>query len=152
MNAIPATSETAYLTGQAALNVPTDNGDFADWHFTEVFLSGRGRFPIAGQNFIDTRSLLGNYGIRECSDALRKHGLALGASQKVYAANYVRAILDLVVSNILQGHVPHHITVNDTLDSDTDLAELQSQIVALKHKMTDSSSFSLLEQWHAQLQ
>jgi hypothetical protein len=150
MNALPATSETAYLTGQAALNVPTDSGDFADWHFTEVFLSGRGRFSIAGQNFIDTRSLLGNYGIRECSDALRKHGLVLGTSQKVYAANYVRAILDLVVSNILQGHIPHHITVSDTLDSEADNAELEKQIVALKHKMTDSNTLSLLEQWHYQ--
>jgi hypothetical protein len=51
MRAFPITSLKHYLTGQAALNVPSKSGDFADWHFTEVFLSGRGKLPVAGRDF-----------------------------------------------------------------------------------------------------
>lgn len=147
---LPATSPEHYLTGQAALNVPSDDGDFADWHFTEVFLSGRGRFVVAGENFIDTTPLLGTYGIRECADVLREHGLQIPEHEKVYAANHVRAVLDLVLSALEKGQVPSHITVDDTLDSEASRRDLSEQIERLKMRMTDRTALTLFEQWEKQ--
>jgi hypothetical protein len=150
MHHIPATSETQYLTGRAALNVPYEDNTFADWHFDEVFLSGRGRFRIAGRDLPDTSSLLGTYGIRECSAVLKRYGVALEPHEKVYAANHVRALLDLVVSSILKGKSPSHVTVNDTLDTEQSLHDFRLQVAALKTKITDSVTLSLLTTWEQQ--
>lgn len=152
MSVFPNTSQKNYLTGQAALNVPREDGHFADWHFTEVFLSGHGKLPIAGQDFPDTSHLLGSYGVRECAGVLRRYGLALKAEQKVYAANHVRAALDLVIAGIFKGQVPSHITLDDTLDEAEDLIAFNEQINILKQHITDRFPFSLpfLEQWQAQ--
>jgi hypothetical protein len=51
---IPETTETEYLTGITALNIPTEEGDFSDWHFIDTFLRGKVRFRIAGKNIADT--------------------------------------------------------------------------------------------------
>jgi len=129
---LPATSQQHYLTGQAALNVPYEDNTFADWHFDEVFLSGRGRFRVAGQDFPDTSHLLGAYGIRECGGVLRRYGVKLGEGEKVYAANHVRAVLDLVVSTLSKGKIPAHVTVADTLDSEESLKDFREQLDLLK--------------------
>lgn len=150
MNTLPSTSRTHYLTGQAALNVPGDDDSLADWHFNEVFLSGRGRFPIAGRDFPDTSNLLGTYGIRECAQVLRRYGLAIEQNKKVYAANHVRAALDLVVAAISKGQVPHHVTIDDTLDTEEGARDFGEQIGLLKQRITDRITLSLLEQWESQ--
>lgn len=150
MNSLPATSKEHYLTGQAALNVPYEDNTFADWHFDEVFLSGHGRFPVAGRDFPDTSNLLGQYGIRECAGVLRRYGLKLGKNEKVYAANHVRAVLDLVVSTLSKGQVPVHVTVSDILDSDESLRDFREQIHLLKERITDRVTLSLLAQWEQQ--
>lgn len=147
---LPTTSPEHYLTGQAALNVPSDDGDFADWHFTATFLSGRGRFAIAGKNFLDTTNLLGNYGISERAEVLRKHGVPIPENEKVYAANHVRAVLDLVLSALAKGQVPSHITVADTIDSETGRKDLAEQTERLKTQITDRTILSLFEQWEHQ--
>jgi hypothetical protein len=150
MNQLPVTSEEHYLTGQAALNVPYEDNTFADWHFDEVFLSGRGRFPVAGRDFPDTSPLLGTYGIRECASVLRRYGVQLGENEKVYAANHVRAVLDLVVSTLSKGKIPVHVTVGDTLDSEESLREFRAQVRLLKERVTDRVTLSLLAQWEQQ--
>jgi len=150
MNHIPSTSPEHYLTGQAALNVPYDDNTFADWHFDEVFLSGRGRFRVAGQDFPDTSQFLGSYGVRECSAVLRRYGVKLDDGEKVYAANHVRAVLDMVVSALSKGKVPAHVTVDDTLDSPESLRDFHEQLGALKKRITDSVTLSLLHRWEQQ--
>lgn len=147
MNHLPTTSEKNYLTGQAALNVPTEGGDFADWHFTEVFISGRGKLPVAGRDLPDSGQYLGNYGVRECSDILRQHGVNIAPGQKVYVASHVRAALDIVLSAVSKGKVPHHITIEDTLDSPEDQKELQDQISNLRSRITDQVTLSFFNQW-----
>ena len=150
MNTLPVTSRDHYLTGQAALNIPMEDGRFADWHFSEVFLSGRGRFQVAGENFPDTTHLLGFYGIRECSEVLRRHGLSLPASERVFAANPVRAALDLVLSAVSNGKVPLHVTLDDTLDDGAMRQDFDAQLQSLKRRMADRAALSLLEQWEQQ--
>jgi hypothetical protein len=147
MNIFPTTSEVNYITGKAALNVPNEDGTFADWHFDATFLSGRGKIRLAGKDTPDTSNLLGNYGIRECSGVLRRFGVSLQADEKVYAANHIRAILDMVVSTLAKNKIPEHVTVQDMLDTPEALEELHTQVTLLKQKITDQITLSLLTQW-----
>ena len=147
MNSLPHTSETHYITGKAALNVPNDDGSFADWHFDEVFLSGRGKIRVAGADAPETTGLLGSYGIRECSGVLMRFGVAVEEGEKVYVANYIRALLDMALSAIAKRRVPDHVSVQDMLDSPQDVKELHVQVQNLKEKMTDQVALSLLSQW-----
>lgn len=147
MDTFPHTSERNYITGKAALNVPNKDGSFADWHFDEVFLSGRGKIRIAGQDATETATLLGNYGIRECGGVLRRFGVSLPTDDKVYAASHIRAILDMVLYSIANQRPPEHVTVHDMLDAPEDVAELQTQVKTLQSKITDKITSSLLTQW-----
>ena len=147
MNTIPHTSEQNYITGKAALNVPNPDGSFADWHFDEVFLSGRGKIRVAGKDTPPTLDLLGSYGIRECSGVLRRFGVSVPTEEKIYAASHVRAILDMVLSSIVKHKQADHVTALDLIDRDEEITELKSQVQALKQKITDQISLSLLNQW-----
>ena len=147
MNYLPPTSAKNYITGRAALNIPYEDYTFADWHFTEVFLSGRGKFRVAGREAPDTSNFFGDYGIRECSAVLRRCGVAIHDGQEVYAANHVRAILDMVIFSIQGGRIPLHVTVEDILDDERTLHDLNEQLALLKKRITDNAMLSLLEQW-----
>ncbi len=147
MSAIPSTSEHHYITGKAALNVPNPDRSFADWHFDEVFLSGRGKIRIAGKDTETTFPILGNYGIRECSDTLRRFGLAVPDTEKVYTANHVRAILDMVFSSIAKKKLPSHVVVDEFIDSENEYAELRAKIQELKTKLSDTTALALLNEW-----
>jgi hypothetical protein len=150
MSSLPHTSETHYITGKAALNVPNDDGTFADWHFDEVFLSGRGKIRVAGADAPETSDLLGNYGIRECSGVLRRFGVPVQPGEKVYAANHIRAILDMALSSIAKRRLPEHVNVQDMLDSPQEIGELRAQVQRLKVKITDQLALSLLSKWEQQ--
>lgn len=147
MNTFPFTSETQYITGRAALNVPNDDGSFADWHFDEVFLSGRGKIRIAGIDTNPALDLLGSYGIRECGGVLRKFGVQIPASQKVFSASHVRAILDMLLTSLSKRQYPSHVTVEDMLDDEHDIAQFKAQIQIIKTKIVDPIIFSLLVKW-----
>jgi hypothetical protein len=147
MTPLPHTSEQNYITGIAALNVPNEDLSFADWHFDEMFLSGRRTPRVTGIDTPSTFDLLGNYGIRECGSVLRRCGVSLPTDEKVYAASHIRAILDLVIFSILKNRLPEHVTVHDMLDAPEDVAELQKQVNHLKQKLTDQIALSLLTEW-----
>jgi hypothetical protein len=147
MNTLPHTSEQNYITGKAALNVPNPDGSFADWHFTETFLSGRGKIRVAGMNTPTTTPMLGSYGIRECGDTLRRFGLAVPDTEKVYTANHVRAILDMVLASLAKKKMPAHVVAEEFIDSESELAELRSKVQELKTKISDTTSITLLTKW-----
>ena len=147
MNILPHTSAKNYITGKAALNVPNEDGSFADWHFDEVFLSGRGKIRIAGKDAPETENFLGNYGIRECSDVLRRFGVSVQTDEKVYVANHIRALLDMVLTSLAKNRIPEHVTIGDMLDTQEELEELRTQVNQLRRKITDQVTLSLLTQW-----
>ena len=97
---IPETSVEHYLTGIPALNIPHPKTGPADWHFAECFRGCFGRkpgpFPIAGKDFISTNDRLGDYGISEVGDILRRYG-AYDVPEKVYAASHHRAYVDILI-------------------------------------------------------
>jgi hypothetical protein len=147
MNTIPETTETEYLTGITALNIPTEEGDFSDWHFTDTFLRGKTRLRIAGQDSADTSSLLGNYGIRECSNLLRRYGVDIPEEKKVYSADFVRALLDLVYTNILENRIPEHLQVEDVLDNESQQEIFFKKLQELKTHVKNQVQLNLMNQW-----
>ncbi len=147
MFSLPHTSQTNYITGRAALNVPNEDGTFADWHFDQVFLSGRGKIRIAGQDTPETSKFLGGYGIRECSNVLRRYGVPVQVGEKVYVATHIRALLDMVLNSLAKNRIPEHVAIGEMLDSPAELEELRAQIEALKQKINDQTTLSLLTQW-----
>ncbi|MFZ3047975.1 MAG: hypothetical protein WA151_18835 [Desulfatirhabdiaceae bacterium] len=147
MNTLPHTSEKNYITGKAALNVPNEDGSFADWHFDEVFLSGRGKIRVAGKDAPETAHLLGSYGIRECGGILRRFGVSVQTEEKVYVANHIRALLDMVLNSLAKNRIPEHVTIEDMLDTTEEREELQTQVKQLKQKITDQVTLSLLTKW-----
>ena len=117
----PETSPRRYVTGMAALNIPSPENTGGDWHFRGTFRSTS--FPnntsLAGEGLDwNTNALFGNYGIHECSDSLRCRGISLPEGTRVYSANHYRAILDMLARSVSKGQVHRHLTISDWLDTD----------------------------------
>lgn len=146
---IPETTPYAYLTGTSALNVPTEDGRFADWHFAETFLTEGTCFRIAGRNYPSTADVFGGYGIRECWGVLRAYGAQLESDKRFYAANYVRAFLDLVYNLTMEHKAPHFLKLDDFLE-EPDKAETLNRIKAVKPTISDTVQLKLLNQWEIQ--
>jgi len=146
---IPETTQDAYITGTSALNVPTEDGHFADWHFTETFLTPGTRFRVAGQNYPSTANVFGKFGIRECGEILRGYGVPIEPGKAVYVANYVRALLDLVYNLTREHKSPDFLKLDDFLE-EQDKAETLTRIEAIKAKIADTVQLNLLDQWEHQ--
>ena len=120
----PETSPRRYVTGMAALNIPSPESTGGDWHFWGTFLSPS--FPnnigFAGEGLEwNTNALFGDYGIHECSNSLRCRGIAIPEGIRVYSANHYRAIIDMLYHSIAKGQVPQHLAISDWLDTEEHL-------------------------------
>jgi hypothetical protein len=146
MLSLPQTTPQNYLTGTSALNIPTDDGDFADWHFDETFLRAGTRFRVAGLNYPSTDEWLGTMGVRECSDILRNRGVNLPFGQAVYAASYPRAVLDLVLNETKKHSAPSYVDAENLL-SPSDLRIVFEHIERVRPSITDARQLSLIDQW-----
>lgn len=143
---IPKTTNENYITGTSALNVPTKDGKFADWHFTETFLTPGTRFRVAGKNYPSTNHIFGNYGIKECSTILREYGAYVEPNMEVYVANYVRAILDLVY-NITKEHQSADFLKLDDYFEEEEKSEVFHKINSIKSQIIDTVQLNILNQW-----
>lgn len=124
--AIPKTSRSRYLSGMAALNLPSPNGT-GDWHLVETFFrprQQRSRTFLAGFGCeTDTNSYLADHGIYECSAIMDE--LQIPHPQgEVYAANHARAIADLVLGAVLSDGSPDYIQLDDWMPSESDKKEV----------------------------
>lgn len=147
---LPKTTPTCYLTGMTALNIPAPEGTTGDWHFEESFW-GRGntrpKFFVAGEGrALNCNAIWGALGIYDCGDILRAKGIAIAAEERVYAANHCRAILDMVHNAIKHKEYPHHITVDDWLDVDSELKRFFENIPGLNNFLEDDEKI-ILNAW-----
>jgi hypothetical protein len=150
--AIPTTSPAVYLTGMAALNIPAPEGTGGDWHRTSIFGNPKLRLPVAGDvpnALVDTNPILGSYGIHECSDELRAMGVPIPSGQKVYCANHIRAILDLVI-HASDGQRPlNFLQAGDFLDNEEQM-HLLKEGVRLAQGRLDGLRAEFLARWFSQ--
>jgi addiction module RelB/DinJ family antitoxin len=131
ISGIPETSPDRYLSGIAALNLPSESGT-GDWHLIETFFKPQKRRPklfVAGKGCPDnTNEFLGERGIFECSALLDKLKIPRHPGP-AYAATHARAIADLVLASILSGGALDHIPLDDWMPQDRD----KQQVFDLLH-------------------
>jgi hypothetical protein len=147
---LPETTLSCYLTGMTALNIPAPEGTTGDWHFEESFL-GRGnirpKFFVAGEGrALNTNAIWGALGIYDCSSILRAKGIAIAAEERVYAANHCRAVLDMLYNALQHKEYPHHISVDDWLDVDSELNRFFENIPALNDFLKEDEKI-ILNSW-----
>jgi hypothetical protein len=147
MKTVPPTSPERYVTGFDALNIPLSDGSSADWHFHAAFIESASAARVAGIDRPDTNGIFGRYGVRECGRELRRCG-HVGTVGEVWAADFVRAILDLVYASVASGHRPDHVDVDDMLDSEADRRDLAARLADLKASVSDRAR-ALVEEWEA---
>ena len=143
---IPQTTPDTYLTGTAALSIPTEEGDVADWHFDAAFLREGTRFRVAGVNFPSTSNLLSRFGIRECANVLRARAVPLPVHQPFYAATYPRAVLDLLLTTTAEHKQPAFLQASEILE-EGDLQSVLDQLEAIRDRITDRVQLTLIDQW-----
>lgn len=140
------TSPEFYLTGLAALNLPSPTGS-GDWHFQSVFSEHgytRGFYAGIGAE-INTNSLYESNDIEECSQALKNLGIEFDG-EKAYAATHPRAIADLLADSLLRGRQTNFIVLDDWLNESQDLLKLNLLLEKLSNNLT-AAQLRLLESW-----
>lgn len=83
----PKTTEKKYISGYEALNIPDGTGNVADWH-PRTYLSSIN--PDAVIKTYELDETIGNVGINY-------KAINFPYKAKVHIANYVRAIIDLII-------------------------------------------------------
>lgn len=145
---LPSTSASHYLTGTAALSIPDETGEAADWHFDEAFLREGTRFRVAGVNFPVTSHLLGDEGIRECSAIMRKRAVPLPPGQPFYAANFARSVLDVLLATTEKHQRADFLNAAELLSPD-DFGEVVDKLNHVRSRITDTLQLNLIDQWIA---
>lgn len=148
---IPATTPSLYITGIAALNLPAPEGTSGDWHFSTVFYGDdltTMDLQLAGDDeALNTNYIYGQYGIYECSAAMKRAGLVIPERIfDVYAANHFRAILDMLYWSLIR-----HDRIIGLIGASEDWLDTQDQKNLLFEKATLLAPF-LQEKGQAELQ
>ncbi|MCP5170205.1 MAG: hypothetical protein H6999_10680 [Hahellaceae bacterium] len=144
--ALPSTTQTMYLTGKAALNIPSKKGT-GDWHFQEIFRGGKGHrpgpFPLAGLELLSTSHIFGKKGIVERSAVLKKMGVDV--DKPVYVASHARAMADMVFSALKSGRAfENSFIISDWFPSETDQRELLLYLRLLEPHLTECERIKLI--------
>jgi len=142
VGSLPPTSRDHYLTGKAALNIPSKEGT-GDWHFQEIFRGGEGHksgpFPIAGTDLLSTHHIFGRKGIVERSRKLREMGLDI--QRPLYVASHPRAMADMIYSALKSGRAfEKSYTLSDWFPADRDRCEVLAFMERMKPYLTDFES------------
>lgn len=149
-NAIANTTQQHYITSIAALNIPSLDGT-GDWHFSDCFIQHGDFLPqqhLAEIDTISTRHLLGDYGIYECSDILKKYGAApLPDKAKIYAANHYRAVVDMIFDLIKNGQsITDTVILDDWFPEDSEKQTVYQLLDKLKADLTDQQ-WMMIDKW-----
>lgn len=147
---MPATTLKHYITGMTALNIPDPESTGGDWHFQEAFF-GRGNLPpkifMAGEGEEwNTNKILADFGVHECSAILRRSGLNIPENQQVYAANHLRAILDMLYRCVKHKNYPYHLEVDEWIDSKHEKVQLINSIKRLQSYLEDDE-WQIVQRW-----
>jgi len=143
-----------YITGKYALNIhhPQDiNEPTGDWH--GYIWDGINKLPdnkvtYAGNGFkINTFHIWDDFGIYDDTDNLRKMGISL-IEERVYVADYYRAILDLIYLNLFTFNnlVGLNYITYDHLDNNKQVMIVLKEIGKLKNHV-NNDQLNILKKW-----
>lgn len=148
----PDLSIARYISGFAALNLPSPEGTSGDWHFCNLFYREEAKYVktvsfIAGEHGeVDTSNIYGAYGLYVCEGALRKRGLQFQGVP--YAANHFRAILDILYLYLKTNREPTPIkgATEDFLDTERQQREVFEQAEKMRPALS-SEQAAILDDW-----
>ena len=83
----------------------------------------------------------------ERGDVLRASGLPLDRSEKVYAADYLRAIMDLLISHANNGGSSDHVIAADIFDSYEDWQKALDRVNEVAELPVNSGLRQHLKNW-----
>ncbi len=130
---IPYTTKRRYLTGLAALNLPSHEGT-GDWHFIETFKGAYGRSPgpffVAGENYADTYPVFGSEGVEDQTKSLEEVGVIY--KTKLFAANHYRAMADMIFQRLNDGNGIDSYIVDDWFPEKKNKRKLASMLDKLE--------------------
>ena len=133
------------------MTIPCEGTSWVDWHFVDTFINRKARFRIAGQGDMpDTSHLLGQSGVRECGDTLRRSGVALGEDQPFWAANRDRALLDIIIANVLKKRTLEHIQLDSYFETALEREHFEQTLQRVREGATALLHSDLLDAWMAQ--
>lgn len=116
---IPATTQTTYISGISALNIPSRDGT-GDWHtHAALVMEGKRKLPLLlvgdNQDF-SSNDVFGLAGIEDRTDDCDRYGIP-HESSPVYAANHIRAIADMVIFYLGKGFDISALPLEDWLNT-----------------------------------
>ncbi len=144
------TTKENYITGIAALNIPSSEGT-GDWHFFENFMIRVNIIPtqqVAGIDTLSTKKWLGDFGVFDCHEILLECGITtLNKSECIYAANHYRAIADMVYDNVKHGYsIKDTISLNDWLPEIHEKKKIYALVDRFHTGMTEEE-WRKIEEW-----
>jgi hypothetical protein len=154
---IPATQLKRYISFKHALNLRFPNEDTGEWHFQSAFFdkpdsAPRDRpIPLAGiGEVVDTTPSLGTKGIRDMASILLQSQIPIPADHPVFVANHFRAIADLVILDIQQGHSPTIATnkaINSWLDTEVQIEHVKIEYLKPLVVQLSGQTLEVFEKW-----
>lgn len=156
-----------YISGQTALNIPGELGKFVGWHLLEAFSGSptewQARCTWAGEidrtrpgrHLPDTHPWLGEAGVWDCTEVLRRHGVEIDPDQRIHAAQPWRAVLDMVLAHATKGRVARHVRLSEWFDPTDDAEQLDTLRAAVDTQLSHQPHTipapmkTLLHQWRA---
>lgn len=153
---IPPTTEERYITGAYAINIPGEDVVSGGWH-DDMFwhpVGVREPLPISlgGQGDFDTNAVYGNMGIEEARARVVGMGLRVSPDiPKVYVANHLRAILDLLYHEIDSLGKPTSTIggAKDWLVKEEEREILLAEALKLEDLFKDAEKIRKLHEWVA---
>ncbi|CAM3107555.1 hypothetical protein STFE110948_02430 [Streptobacillus felis] len=117
---IPETSYEKYISGWESLNIPYKNGEIADWHPHNFFISSNDEYI----KLYYYNPIIGNVGIE-------KRKITFPENKEVYISNFPRAIIDLLL-NLNKKEIKQLYGSKNELLSNTDQKLLYEYLMILK--------------------
>ena len=127
---IPKTSEKKYISGYEALNIPNETGNVGDWH-PRTYLSSHN--PNEDIRTYELDETIGNIGINYKI-------INFPYKAKVYIANYVRAIIDIIIFSERDIEIKSLFGCKNDFLTDKEEEELFEQLIEILkkgHKKSD---------------
>ncbi len=139
---LPATTREHYLTGKAALNIPSPSGS-GDWHFCETFVGqDPSIYPVAGVTTISTNDIFGDSGIYDSAPVFRARGYS--SSSPVYAADHFRAVADKIVTLLKNGYpLTSVINLDDWFAGEEEFSRIRDYLAKAKPHLTPAQQNTL---------
>ena len=140
-------SRDNYITGKSSINFPLDD-ETGGWHFMSYYDKSKGVFKVslAGIHFPDTFSYLGNDGVIDVVDQMKRRGIHVN-SPHIYMADHYRAAADMIIRWALSERKNCNVEINEWFPKPEDQNRLFDYIAKAKQKLQEVGKWTKVDCW-----